>query len=77
MHSKLYDVLKFIFTIVLPASLTLYTALATIWGWPYKDAITASVAAFITFGCAVLMIDSKSFFKDKMIITLDGDDPEE
>ena len=77
MKSKVYDVAKFIFTIVLPASLTLYTALATIWGWPYKDAITASVAALITFGCSVLMIDSKSYFKDKMIITLDGDEPEE
>lgn len=68
LSGKAYDVLRFIFTIFLPASLTLYTALATIWAWPYKDAVTASVAAFITFGCAVLMIDSKAFFKDKEII---------
>ena len=68
MKSKVYDVLKFVFTIVLPASLTLYVALATIWGWPYRDAVAASVSAVITFGCAVLMIDSKQYFKDKEII---------
>ena len=68
LSGKAYDVAKFIFTIILPASLTLYSTLATIWGWPYKDAITASVAGVITFGCAVLMIDSKNYFANKEII---------
>ena len=37
MSNKVYDVLKYIAMIVLPALATLYAALAGIWGFPYGE----------------------------------------
>lgn len=74
MKKKVYDVLKFIAQIVLPAVATLYGALAGIWGLPYAEAIVATIAAVDTFLGAILMIDSKEFFKNKKIIENEGDE---
>ena len=62
-NSKIYDVLKWITTVALPASLTLYLALATIWNWPMSEAIGASVAAVIGFLGAILGISSIQYAK--------------
>ena len=78
MHSKFYDVLKFIAQIVLPAAIALYGTLAAIWGWPYRDAIIASAAAVDTFLGAILLIDSNNYFKDKVIVDkISSDEPQE
>ena len=37
MGNKMYDVLKWITMVVLPAIGTLYFALAGIWGFPYAE----------------------------------------
>lgn len=74
MSGKVYDVLKFIAQIILPALATLYGTLAGIWGWPYAEAIVATIAAIDTFLGAILLIDSKKFFKNKEIIDLDGEE---
>ena len=65
MSNKLYDVLKWIVVLVLPALATLYTALAAIWGLPYGDAIPNTIIAVDTFLGAVLMISSVQYNKDK------------
>lgn len=39
---KMYDVLKWVVMIVIPAIATAYTGLATIWGWPLADEIAQS-----------------------------------
>lgn len=62
-NSKIYDVLKWIFSVVLPASATLYLALATIWHWPYAEAIGATLAAVTAFGCTLLGISSANYHK--------------
>ena len=62
-NSKVYDVLKWIFSVVLPAVITLYLTLANIWGWPYAEAIGATLAAITTFGCALLGISSVTYHK--------------
>lgn len=49
MNNKLYDVLKFITTIVLPALGTLYFALAGIWGLPYGEQVVGTITAIVTF----------------------------
>lgn len=64
MNSKVYDVLKFIATIVLPATGTLYFALASIWGLPYGEQIVGTITAVDTFLGAVLMIDSAAYKKN-------------
>lgn len=47
-------------SMLLPALGTLYAALGAIWGWPYLEGVTGSVAAVTTFlGCIVAYIRKK------------------
>lgn len=62
-NSKVYDVLKWITSVALPASLALYLALANIWGWPMAQAIGASVGAVIAFLGTILGISSIQYAK--------------
>lgn len=63
MSNKVYDVLKFIAQIVLPAIATLYVTLAGIWGLPFSEQIGGTVMAIDTFLGAVLMISSNNYNK--------------
>ena len=65
MSNKVYDVLKFIAQIVLPAIATLYVTLAGIWGLPFSEQIGGTVMAVDTFLGAVLMISSNNHNKTK------------
>ena len=64
MSNKIYDVLKYIAQIVLPALATLYFALAKIWGFPYATEITGTLAAVDAFMGALLQISTKTYMKD-------------
>ena len=64
MSSKVYDALKFIAVIVLPAAGALYFALSQIWGLPYGEEIVGTITAIDTFLGAVLMIDSAKYNKN-------------
>ena len=57
-NSKVYDVLKWISAVCLPALTALWLALANIWGFPYAEAIGATLAAVTTFLGALLGISS-------------------
>ena len=63
MSNKLYDVLKWIAMVVLPAIGTLYFALAGIWGFPYAEQIGGTVTAVVTFLGVVLGISSTQYKK--------------
>lgn len=63
MNNKLYDVLKWIALVGLPALTALWLTLANIWGWPYAEAIGATMAAVTTFLGALLGISSLSYAK--------------
>lgn len=65
MSNKVYDILKFIAQIVLPAIATLYVTLAGIWGLPFSEQIGGTVMAIDTFLGAVLMISSNNYNKTK------------
>ena len=65
MSGKVYDVLKFIAQIVLPALGTLYGTIGKIWGLPLVPEIVATIAAIDTFLGALLMIDSHYYYKKK------------
>ena len=49
MSNKVYDVLKWVAQIALPAVGTLYFALAGIWGFPYAEQIVGTITAVDTF----------------------------
>ena len=61
--SKWYDICKWIATVGLPALTALWLTLANIWGFPYAEAIGATMAAVTTFLGAVLGISSIQYQK--------------
>lgn len=63
MPNKVYDVLKFIAQIVLPALATMYLTIAGIWGLPFGEQISGTIMAIDTFLGAVLMISSNKYNK--------------
>lgn len=48
MPNKVYDTLKYIVIIVLPAVGTLYFAISTIWGLPFAEEIQGTILAVDT-----------------------------
>lgn len=65
MSNKMYDILKYIAQIVLPALGTLYFALASIWGFPYAEQIVGTITAVDTFLGVILKISTDSYNKAK------------
>jgi hypothetical protein len=63
MSNKVYDILKYIAQIVLPAIGTLYFALAGIWGFPYGEQIVGTITAVDTFLGVVIGISSANYNK--------------
>lgn len=64
MNDKLYDVLKWIAMILLPALGTLYFALAGIWGFPYAEQVVGTVTALDTFLGVLLGISTSQYNKN-------------
>ena len=64
MSNKVYDFLKYIAQIVLPALGTLYAALAGIWGFPYGEQIVGTIAAVDTFLGVILKLSSNKYYKE-------------
>ena len=65
LKNKIYDVLKWIAQIVLPAIATLYFALASIWGLPYGEQIVGTITAIDAFLGAILGVSTISYNKKK------------
>ena len=63
---KVYDVLKFIAQIVLPAVGTLYFALARIWNFPYAEEIVGTITAVDAFLGALLGISTLEYRKEEI-----------
>ena len=64
-NNKVYDVLKYIAQIVLPAIATLYFALSSIWGLPYGEQIVGTITAVDCFLGALLGISSIQYNKSQ------------
>ena len=64
--SGLYDTLKWCTLIGLPATATLYSALAAVWNWGFSGEVAMSVTAICTF-LGVLLGLSKADYKAKDI----------
>jgi hypothetical protein len=62
LSNKLYDILKWIAQIFLPALGTLYFALAGIWGFPYGEEIIGTITAVDVFLGVILGISSKQYY---------------
>lgn len=64
MSNKVYDILKFVAQIALPAIGTLYFALAGIWGFPYGEEIVGTITAIDAFLGTLLGISSANYKKN-------------
>lgn len=65
MTDKMYDVLKWVAQILLPAIATLYFAIAQIWGLPYGEQIVGTITAIDAFLGALLGISTYQYNKDR------------
>lgn len=64
MSNKVYDVLKYITQIGLPALGTLYFTLSNIWGFPYAEEVVGTISAIVTFLGILLGISSAKYKKE-------------
>lgn len=70
MKKSIYDFLR-IAQIIIPALGTLYTALASVWGWDYGEGVVATCAAVTAFLGVILKTESKAFFSENIIMPLE------
>ena len=63
LKDSVYDVLKWIALICLPALGVAYSALAGVWGWPYADEIARTVNAICVLLGALLGISTAEYRK--------------
>lgn len=64
LNNKVYDALKWIVMIVLPAISALYFGLAKIWGFPYAAEVVGTIAVVQTFLGALIGVSTKSYEGD-------------
>ena len=65
MSNKVYDVLKWIALIFLPALGALYFGLAKIWGFPYATEIVGTISVVDAFLGALLGISTANYNKEQ------------
>ena len=63
MNDKLYNLLKWIAQIWLPALASLYFAIAQIWGLPYAEQIVGTITAIDAFLGALLGVSTIQYKK--------------
>ena len=54
----LYDAIKWIVTVCMPAATVAYVALAGVWGWPMADQIERTAIIIYTLLCSLMGISS-------------------
>ena len=62
----MYDILKWIAQILLPALGALYFALASIWGLPYAEQIVGTITALDAFLGAILGLSTYMYNKKRI-----------
>lgn len=65
LSNKVYDILKFIAQIFLPALGTLYFALAGIWNFPLAEQVVGTITAVDTFLGIILGLSTSNYNKEE------------
>ena len=65
LNNKVYDFLKKLVQVILPASATLYFSIAQIWGLPNAENVIGTITAVTTFLGLVLGISSTVYNKSE------------
>ena len=65
-ENKVYDILKYVALIVLPAIGTLYFALSSIWSLPYGTEVVGTITAIDAFLGALIGISTSNYNKNRL-----------
>ena len=65
LNSKVYDILKWVAMVFLPAVSAMYFGIAGIWNLPYTEQVIGTIAAINTFLGVILGISSVGYYKDE------------
>lgn len=63
--NKVYDILKWVCLVAMPATATLYWTLSGIWGWPYAEQVIGTIAAVETFMGAIIGVSTRAYYRDE------------
>ena len=63
LNNKVYDILKWVVMICIPALTTAYVGLAAIWGFPYATEVAKTSAVVCTLLGALLGISTAQYNK--------------
>lgn len=61
MTNKLYDILKYVALLIMPALATFVNGVGIVWGIPHTNEVTATITALGVFLGAALGISSKNY----------------
>ena len=64
LSNKVYDFLKVVTLLILPAAATLYFTIAQIWGLPNAEEVIGTITAVATFLGVITRISTSSFQKN-------------
>lgn len=64
LSNRIYDILKWVTMIVLPALATAYVGLASIWGWAYASEVAKTTSVICTLLGALLGISTAQYNKE-------------
>lgn len=64
LNNKVYDVMKWIVMIVLPALSAFYVALAPVWGWLYAEQVAMTISAVAALLGALLGLSTAQYKKN-------------
>ena len=65
LNNKIYDALKWIVMVVIPALTTAYVGLSGMWGWPYATEVAKTSAVICTLLGALLGISTAQYNKQE------------
>ena len=71
LSNKVYDVLKALVTVAIPACTTFYVTLDSIFGWGYGDTVAKVSSAVCTLIGALLGISSAQYYKAEAVSIAD------
>lgn len=66
MSNKVYDTLKWVAQMFLPAVATLYFALANVWNMPFAEEVVGTITAIDTFLGVMLGISTAQYNKQNV-----------
>jgi hypothetical protein len=62
---RIYDLMKWLTLVVIPALTTAYVGLSSIWGWPYATEVAKTSAVICTLLGALLGISTAQYNKQE------------